>query len=196
MPGPEGFPCSYGRPAGGPAVLASLAACSLAFSPGPRRGLAIAGRRRACLMGRGPFRSLRVLLGRCPGEPVRAVVRSCLQPPGRPGDRGRDSRHADGGIPVYHRPYDGGAAEVSQVTGAMTALKDLAGQRSGRRRGSRRAGGVAGRASRTSRRRPSGAPGSGANWTTSAEPLVSRHQRSATRAPSPRCTCRQLPGAA
>jgi hypothetical protein len=35
---------------GGPAVLASLAACSLAFSAGPKRGLAIAGRRRACLM--------------------------------------------------------------------------------------------------------------------------------------------------
>jgi hypothetical protein len=34
----------------GPAVMASLAACSLAFSPGPQRGLAIAGRRRACLM--------------------------------------------------------------------------------------------------------------------------------------------------
>jgi hypothetical protein len=35
---------------GGPAVLASLAVCSLAFSAGPRRGLAIAGKRRACLM--------------------------------------------------------------------------------------------------------------------------------------------------
>jgi hypothetical protein len=35
---------------GGPPVLASLAVCSLAFSAGPRRGLAIAGRRRACLM--------------------------------------------------------------------------------------------------------------------------------------------------
>jgi hypothetical protein len=33
-----------------PVVLASLAACSLAFSPGPRRGLAIVGWRRACLM--------------------------------------------------------------------------------------------------------------------------------------------------
>lgn len=33
----------------------------------------------------------------------------------------------DGGIPVYHRAYDGGAAEVSQVTGAMTALKKIAG---------------------------------------------------------------------
>jgi hypothetical protein len=33
-----------------PVVLASLAACSLALSPGPRRGLAIAGWRRACLM--------------------------------------------------------------------------------------------------------------------------------------------------
>ncbi len=35
----------------------------------------------------------------------------------------------DGGIPVYHRAYDGGAAEVSQVTGAMTALKKIAGAR-------------------------------------------------------------------
>jgi hypothetical protein len=33
-----------------PVVLASLAACSLAFSAGPRRGLAIAGRRQAWLM--------------------------------------------------------------------------------------------------------------------------------------------------
>jgi hypothetical protein len=33
-----------------PVVLASLAACSLAFSPGPLRGLAIVGWRRACLM--------------------------------------------------------------------------------------------------------------------------------------------------
>jgi hypothetical protein len=33
-----------------PVVVASLAACSLAFSAGPRRGLAIAKRRRACLM--------------------------------------------------------------------------------------------------------------------------------------------------
>jgi hypothetical protein len=31
----------------GPVALASMAACSLAFSAGPRRGLAIAGRRRA-----------------------------------------------------------------------------------------------------------------------------------------------------
>jgi len=35
----------------------------------------------------------------------------------------------DGGIPVYHRAYDGGAAEVSQVTGAMTAPKKIAGTR-------------------------------------------------------------------
>jgi len=35
----------------------------------------------------------------------------------------------DGGIPLYHRAYDGGAAEVSQVTGAMTALKKIAGTR-------------------------------------------------------------------
>jgi len=40
-----------------------------------------------------------------------------LQIPGR--DRGRRRRRD----PVYHRAYDGGAAEVSQVTGAMTGLK-------------------------------------------------------------------------
>jgi hypothetical protein len=34
----------------GPIFIASLAACSLAFSAGPRRGLAIVGRRQACLM--------------------------------------------------------------------------------------------------------------------------------------------------
>ena len=34
----------------GPVIIASLAACSLAFSAAPRRGLAIAGRRQACLM--------------------------------------------------------------------------------------------------------------------------------------------------
>jgi len=34
----------------GPVFIASLAACSLAFSAGTRRGLAIAGRRQACLM--------------------------------------------------------------------------------------------------------------------------------------------------
>jgi len=33
----------------------------------------------------------------------------------------------DGGIPVYHRAYSGGDAEISQVTGAMTALKKIAG---------------------------------------------------------------------
>ena len=35
----------------------------------------------------------------------------------------------DGGIPVFHRAYDGGAAEVAQVAGAMTALKQIAGPR-------------------------------------------------------------------
>ena len=33
----------------------------------------------------------------------------------------------DGGIPVYPRAYSGGAAEISQVTGAMTALQKIAG---------------------------------------------------------------------
>jgi hypothetical protein len=45
-----GLPIFLWLVGGGPAVLASLAACSLAFSAGPRRGLAIAGRGRACLM--------------------------------------------------------------------------------------------------------------------------------------------------
>ena len=35
----------------------------------------------------------------------------------------------DGGIPVFHRAYDGGAAEVAQVAGAMTALKKMAAPR-------------------------------------------------------------------
>jgi transposase len=33
----------------------------------------------------------------------------------------------DGGIPVYARAYSGGAAEISQVTGAMNALQKIAG---------------------------------------------------------------------
>jgi hypothetical protein len=32
-------------------------------------------------------------------------------------------------VPVWHRPYDGGAGNVAQVVAAMEALKDLAGQR-------------------------------------------------------------------
>src|SRR6266567_2497932 len=56
---------------------------------------------------------------------------------GHPKDRRPDLKQiqtgigtsADGGIPVYHRACDGGAAEVSQVTGAMTALKDRGGRR-------------------------------------------------------------------
>jgi hypothetical protein len=35
----------------------------------------------------------------------------------------------DGGVPVWHRAYDGGAAQVAQVAGAMRALRELAGQR-------------------------------------------------------------------
>ena len=45
-----GLPLFLYTAARGPVVLASLAACSLAFSAGPRRGLAIVGRRRACQM--------------------------------------------------------------------------------------------------------------------------------------------------
>ncbi|MET9887311.1 IS1634 family transposase, partial [Streptomyces sp. NPDC006430] len=32
----------------------------------------------------------------------------------------------DGGIPVFHRVYDGGAGEVAQVVGAMNALRKMA----------------------------------------------------------------------
>ena len=45
-----GFPMFLITAGQGPVFIASLAACSLAFSAGPRRGLAIAGRRHACLM--------------------------------------------------------------------------------------------------------------------------------------------------
>ena len=53
---------------------------------------------------------------------------------GHPKDRRPDLKQiqtglavsGDGGIPVFHRAYHGGAAEVAQVTGAMTALKQIA----------------------------------------------------------------------
>jgi hypothetical protein len=56
---------------------------------------------------------------------------------GHPKDRRPDLKQiqtglavsGDGGIPVFHRAYGGGAAEVAQVTGAMTALKKIAGPR-------------------------------------------------------------------
>ena len=56
---------------------------------------------------------------------------------GHPKDRRPDLKQVqtglavsgDGGIPVFHRPYSGGAAEVAQVVGAMTALKKIAGPR-------------------------------------------------------------------
>lgn len=35
----------------------------------------------------------------------------------------------DGGIPVFHRAYDGGAGEVAQVVGAMKALRKIAGRK-------------------------------------------------------------------
>src|SRR5512142_451297 len=56
---------------------------------------------------------------------------------GHPKDRRPDLKQiqaglavtADGGIPVFHRAYDGGAGEVAQVVGAMTALRKVAGPR-------------------------------------------------------------------
>ena len=56
---------------------------------------------------------------------------------GHPKDRRPDLKQiqaglavaADGGIPVFHHAYDGGAGEVAQVTGAMTALRKIAGPR-------------------------------------------------------------------
>src|SRR5260370_42257979 len=56
---------------------------------------------------------------------------------GHPKDRRADLKQiqagvaasADGAVPVFWRPYNGGAGEVSQVTGAMEALRKLAGPR-------------------------------------------------------------------
>jgi len=56
---------------------------------------------------------------------------------GHPKDRRPDVRQiqagvataADGAVPVFFKPYSGGAGEVSQVTGAMEALRRLAGPR-------------------------------------------------------------------
>ena len=56
---------------------------------------------------------------------------------GHPKDRRPDLKQiqtglavtGDGAIPILHKSYDGGAAEVSQVVGAMEALRTLAGPR-------------------------------------------------------------------
>jgi transposase len=56
---------------------------------------------------------------------------------GHPKDRRTDLKQiqagigvaADGGIPVFHRAYDGGAGEVAQVVETMHALKAMAGPR-------------------------------------------------------------------
>jgi transposase len=56
---------------------------------------------------------------------------------GHPKDRRPDLKQVqtglavsgDGGVPVWHRAYDGGAGEVAQVVGAMRALRKLAGPR-------------------------------------------------------------------
>jgi len=56
---------------------------------------------------------------------------------GHPKDRRPDLKQVqtglavsgDGGVPVWHRAYDGGAGEVAQVAGAMRALPKLAGKR-------------------------------------------------------------------
>jgi hypothetical protein len=56
---------------------------------------------------------------------------------GHPKDRRPDLKQiqtglavtGDGGVPVLHRAYDGGAGEVAQVVGAMTALKQMAAPR-------------------------------------------------------------------
>jgi transposase len=56
---------------------------------------------------------------------------------GRPKDRRADLKQVqaglavtgDGGIPIFHRAYDGRAGEVSQVVEAMEALRSMAGQR-------------------------------------------------------------------
>lgn len=56
---------------------------------------------------------------------------------GHPKDRRPDLKQVqaglavsgDGGVPVFHHAYDGGAGEVNQVIPAMTALQDMAGPR-------------------------------------------------------------------
>ncbi len=56
---------------------------------------------------------------------------------GHPKDRRPDLKQiqaglavsGDGGIPVFHHAYAGGAAEAAQVVGAMTALRQIAGPR-------------------------------------------------------------------
>jgi len=56
---------------------------------------------------------------------------------GHPKDRRTDLKQiqaglavtGDGGVPVFHRAYHGGAGEIAQVTGAMEALRKLAGPR-------------------------------------------------------------------
>lgn len=56
---------------------------------------------------------------------------------GHPKDRRPDLKQVqaglavtgDGGVPAWHRAFDGGAGEVSQVVGAMTALRTMAGPR-------------------------------------------------------------------
>ena len=56
---------------------------------------------------------------------------------GHPKDRRTDLKQiqagiavtSDGGVPVFHRAYHGGAGEIAQVTGAMQALRTLAGPR-------------------------------------------------------------------
>lgn len=56
---------------------------------------------------------------------------------GHPKDRRTDLKQvqagiaasSDGAVPLFFRPYDGGAGEISQVTGAMEALRRLAGPR-------------------------------------------------------------------
>jgi transposase len=56
---------------------------------------------------------------------------------GHPKDRRSDLKQiqagiavaSDGGVPVFHQAYDGGAAEVSQVVGAMQRMQAIAGPR-------------------------------------------------------------------
>lgn len=56
---------------------------------------------------------------------------------GKPKDRRRDLKQVqtglavtgDGGIPIFHRAYDGQVAEVAQVVDAMESLREMAGQR-------------------------------------------------------------------
>ena len=122
---------------------------------------------------------------------------------GHPKDRRPDLKQVqtglavsgDGGVPVWHRAYDGGAGEVAQVAGAMRALRKLAGPaalpaggrlQAGLLRQPARHHGRRGGLHRPGRPRPTCPPRCWPPWTSQAaapvDYLAERDARQATRA--------------